>query len=257
MGQRSGTSFEDIVKLRERLAQQTAPSSASNPTNSTTTEIEVKPFAPSADNGNSRSSRSLLSSALGAVQAVQKENKVLGQVLESLFLGMCAYWRVPVPGYGADCAGNLPMQALPPMCTSTVTLAVQSVTALLVHALAEDKTGFTQRSVCPVVASLLGLESSLVAYCGTLQASQCVSISAKGRTQQIRYRARSENAVPAGVRVLLAALREGLAQVLRAYRDVLVRVVAHYDAAAQQTGAFSREQMIVPEAKLLEVGDSK
>lgn len=262
MGQRSGTSFEDIVRLRERLAQQGTTANTSSD-RSTATNIEVKPFVPSSQDENKRISRSMLASVLSMLQRVNKENKVLGQVLESMFLRMCASWCIPVPGYGADYAGSLPMHSLPPICTSTVTHAVESMSTMLVHALAEDKTGFTQRSVCPAVASLLGLEQALVSYCATLQASQCVSISTMGRTQQIRYRARSENAVPAGVRALLVAVRAGLSQVLRAYKDVIGRVVAHYDPSAQQQqhqqqeGAFSREQIISLEGKLLELNESK
>lgn len=253
---RSGPSFEDMVKLRQRLAQNSSLQSGVKGTSTTSAEIEVQPSSHSSNDSKGRPASSLMASVLHTINSTNRDNKVAGQLLESAVLGLCTSWRVPVPGYGADYAGNLPVIAFPPICASTVTHAVESVAILLVHALAEDSSGFTQRSVCPVVLSLLGLETSLIAYCGTLQASQCVSISSMGRTQQIRYRARSENAVPPGIRALLVAVRTGLTQVLRAYRDVLVRVVANYDHAAQER-VFSREQVIALEGKLLELNENK
>jgi len=185
-------------------------------------------------------------------QEVQKASKILTGMQEWLYLGFYTALHVPVPGYGVQYAADLPQRAFPPMAATSAVHAIQSITGLLLLALTEDSTGYTQRSVCPVVRSLLTLESALSAYCGTLQASHFVRISSMGRTQQIRYRARSESAIPESVRVLQQAVQEALGRVVRAYRDVLLIVVTQYDSQASAV-LFSRTQVTALEAKLVAI----
>jgi hypothetical protein len=188
--------------------------------------------------------------AASYAQEVMAASKFLSDLQEWAYLGYYSALSVPVPGYGVEYAADLPVRAIPPMCAATAQHAILSVSGLLLSALSEDSTGHTQRSVCPVVRSLLTLENSLAAYCSTLQASQFVRISSMGRTQQIRYRARSESAIPDSIRILQSAVQQALGTVVRAYRDVLLLVVTQYDSQATEA-LFTRMQVTALEAKLL------
>lgn len=190
------------------------------------------------------------SEAFKYAQDVLQASQFLQGLQEWVYLGFYGALQVPVPGYGVQYAADLPVRAFPPMCAISVVHGIESIAALLLLALTEDASGYTQRAVCPVVRSLLTLEISVAAYCSTLQASQFVRISSMGRIQQIRYRARSESAIPDSIRLLQGAVQTALNAIVRAYRDVLLVVVTQYDSQAT-AALFSRTQVTALEAKLM------
>ncbi len=256
---RHSSSFENILRLRASLAageRDVTRAEASYEEKQYDSSIEREPLGLRArtmyrrDKARHAHHDGTDSEGFKYAQDVLQASQFLKGLQEWVYLGFYGALQVPVPGYGVEYAADLPARAFPPMCTTSVVHAIESIAALLLLALSEDASGYTQRSVCPVVRSLLTLESSLAAYCSTLQASQFVRISSMGRIQQIRYRARSENAIPDAIRLLQGAVQQALHSMVRAYRDVLLIVVTHYDSQAT-TALFSRTQVTALEAKLM------
>ena len=256
---RHSSSFENILRLRASLAAGERDSTHTDHSHEEkhydkSIELEPSGLRPRRmyrrDTHRHAHHDGTTSEAFKHAQEVLQASRFLKGLQEWVYLGFYGALQVPVPGYGVEYAADLPVRAFPPMCATAVVHAIESITALLLLALNEDASGYTQRSVCPVVRSLLTLESSLAAYCSTLQASQFVRISSMGRIQQIRYRARSESAIPDSIRLLQGAVQQALNSMVRAYRDVLLIVVTHYDSQAT-TALFSRTQVTALEAKLM------
>jgi hypothetical protein len=189
---------------------------------------------------------------LGVLQSLINSSALLTSMQEYATVRLCAALSIPMPGRGVQFAAQLPVQAFPPMCATSIVHAIQSMSSLLVLALQEDSTGFTQQSVCQVVRAFLSLEMVLSTYCGTLQASQYIRLTSHGRTQQIKYKVRTHSAVPLSVRALQAAVQEGLQQVLRNYRDMLSLVVSNYNSAAASV-LFSPQFIAILDRKLAEL----
>jgi hypothetical protein len=238
------SSFESIVKLRSKL-------SGDNLTQRQVfTDVPIeKPF----DARQASTRTDPLSELAQQLQGAVDSNRVAKSLVDHAYLRICAFLDIPVPGRGVEHAGSLPVRAIPPMCAATVVYAIQAVSLLLVRALVEDASGAAQQSMYAVLRCLLHLDETVSKYCGTLQASQFVRIASMGRTQEIRYRARSEGAVPDSVRSILQATREATLRVVAAYRDVLLLVVSNYDSAAT-SAMFSKPQLLMIEAKLIESG---
>lgn len=239
------TSFENILQLRAQLH---GNGSLTRSQQAPAAEVpEIEKAAPS----TARSKIAKNSDPVSDLWKWVESQPLLGKFVDHLYLRVCGALQVPVVGRGIEHAGALPSRAFPPMCAATSVYAVEAVSHLLVHALSEDATGVAQRSMASTLRCLLHLEDVVGKYCGTLQASQYVRISTMGRAQEIRYRARSENAVPEEIRNLQAAIRESIRRVVGAYRDELVLLISNYNSAA--TGAmFSRTQLLAIEAKLID-----
>ena len=290
----ASTSFENIVKLRAQLSgnqlhqrQHSAQSqdAASVPieknfdrvssltrnsdgtmreNNAYSSNGNIYPMS-SGDSGRNSSHASRMG-ALGSSNSsvdyhqrptrLEQDSALIMKIGDYVFLNMCAMLQVPVPGRGVQYVGTLPVRALPPMCAATAVYAVQSASLLLKHALREDSSGQASRSVCAVLRCLLMLDDTAGRYCATLQAAQCVRIASMGRTQEIRYRARSESAIPDSVRKIIIATKEATLRVISCYRDVLLMVVSNYNSAAS-SAMFTKQQLLTIEAKLIELDASE
>ena len=248
---KKSTSFENIVRLRAQLSSSDLhhrTSSSSNNGTGSAVEIEKNPTV--SHSGQRVQNSDPLNDAFLQMQRLLGSNKIVTALVDQVSLHYSALLDIPVQGRGVEYAGTLPFRAVPPMCAATVAYATRAVSLLLVHALGEDRTGITQRSVCSVVRMLLHLEETVALYCATLQASQYVQIARMGRTQQIRYRARSESAVPNSVRVIQLAVQESLSRLVGAYRDVLLAIVTNYDSTTSSV-MFSKAHLLVLEEKLV------
>lgn len=248
--QRRSASFENIVKLRSKLSGDNLHQRHTSGDNSQVVSIE-KPF----DARRAVPTDPLVELAQ-QVQGAVDSSRVVKSLFDHAYLRVCAALDVPVPGRGVEHAASLPARAIPPMCAATVVYAIHAASLLLVRALVEDPSGAAQQSVYAVLRCLLHLEESVGKYCGTLQASQFVRIASMGRTQEIRYRARSESAVPDSIRSILQAAREATIRVVAAYRDVLVMVVSNFDSAAT-SAMFSKQHLLMLEAKMIESGSAE
>jgi hypothetical protein len=241
--QQKSTSFESIVRLRSKLSGDNLQQRQA------AAEVAIeKPF-----DTRKATRADPLSELSQQVQSAVDSNRVAKSLVDHVYLRVCAFLDIPVPGRGVEHAASLPVRAIPPMCAATVVYAIQAVSLLLVHALVEDASGVAQQSVYAVLRCLLHLDETVSRYCSTLQASQFVRIASMGRTQEIRYRARSEGAVPDSIRSILQATREATLRVVGAYRDVLLLVVSNFDSATT-SAIFSKPQLLMLEAKLIESG---
>ena len=247
---KKSSSFENIVRLRAQLSSTDLHHRTSSSNTGTGSAVEIEKNSTVSHSGQRVQNSDPLNDAFLQMQRLLDSNKIVTALIDQVSLRYSALLDIPVQGRGVEYAGTLPFRAVPPMCAATVAYSTRAVSLLLVHALGEDRTGITQRSVCSVVRMLLHLEETVALYCATLQASQYVQIARMGRTQQIRYRARSESAVPNSVRVIQLAVQESLSRLVGAYRDVLLAIVTNYDSTTTSV-MFSKAHLLVLEEKLV------
>jgi hypothetical protein len=238
------TSFDSIVKLRAQLS--------SGGTREAVGLGTAAPEVPPSASSQRKPGSDVFSKAIASVYQAAMANKFMRGLADYLHLRQAGLLQSPVAGRGVANAGALPARAFPPMCAATVVYAVQSASMLLVRALGEDTRGTAQRSMPAVLRGLLLLEEAVVGYCATLQASQFVRIASVGRTQEIRYRARSESAVPDEIKSILEATREAILRVAGAYRDELLLLLSNYSTSVT-SAMFSKAQLLALESKLMEI----
>mmetsp|Transcript_13481 Transcript_13481/g.30175 ORF Transcript_13481/g.30175 Transcript_13481/m.30175 type:complete len:409 (-) Transcript_13481:67-1293(-) len=189
------------------------------------------------------------------LQLAVDANPLLRGAQEAAVTTLCKRLGLPVEGAGSRLAGTLGTdEAFPPMATGALVHTVETLSLLQTHALGEDASGLSQRSVHSVVRALLQLEAQLAALCTSLQTSpEAVRLTTSTAGLKIRYRLRRDELLPSAVRGMQAAVREGLYRVIRAYKDVLLLVASNYNANSAVVSLYTPRLMQALKEKLIQM----
>ena len=109
----------------------------------------------------------------------------------------------------------------PAMMTQSVTNAILGAAHILKAALKEDETGTIIHSVPAILSALLSLDMTLSSYEQLLHRTFSTKINSLGRIQQVHYKLKSNQHIPPEVQSIIAANKQAIEVIVKAYRDFL------------------------------------